>query len=119
MAPRDPKYRRAHDEMRKRVALAVKRGGVLCSRCLLPIHPQESWDLDHIEGTTNLYRGASHARCNRATSTHRAQRDPKASLVERGSWSRHWYGDGYEERCPRCVELGRACEAAVRGTRAA
>jgi hypothetical protein len=115
MARRDPKYGAAHDKLRARVALAVKRGGVHCARCRLPIHPTEPWDLDHIEGTVNGYRGASHARCNRATSTHRAQRGQHPSLtapslIERGAWSRHWFGAGYDERCQWCVELGRACD---------
>jgi hypothetical protein len=24
-------------------------------------------------------------------------------------WSRHWAGDGYDERCRRCYELGSFC----------
>jgi hypothetical protein len=100
MAPRDPKYRRHHDEMRKRFALAVKRGGVLCSRCFEPINPSESWDLDHVEGTIGEYRGASHRRCNRKTATHRAHDAVAAPAVVK--WSRCWCGPmfGRDARCP-------------------
>jgi hypothetical protein len=42
---------------------AVRAGQVSCSRCLLPIGPNEPWHLDHAD-TGNGYRGASHVYCN-------------------------------------------------------
>jgi hypothetical protein len=119
MAPRDPKYRAAHDKLRAQYARALKHGPLPCARkCGQPILPGEPFDLDHVEGTVNQYRGVSHVACNRRTSTHRAQRNGNPSLhapslIERGTWSRHWFGTCFDERCQRCVELGRACDQAA------
>ena len=78
--PIDPahyrKYGTAHRRLRKQWARKVERGDVECSRCGDPIDPRDTWDLDHRDGGGPLdYYGPSHARCNRATSSHRVERE--------------------------------------------
>jgi hypothetical protein len=58
----------------------VAAGIVECARCGELIDPRERWDLGHVDGTL-AYRGPEHARCNRATKTHRAERE--------ASWDPH------------------------------
>jgi hypothetical protein len=76
--PRDPahyrKYGPAHRRLRAQVARRVALGDVTCVRCGESIDPREPWDLGHVDGTLG-YAGAEHARCNRATKSHRVGRD--------------------------------------------
>ena len=65
-------YGRHHKALRKRWEPKVAAGVVNCARCGKPIHPGELWDLDHTDDRT-AYLGASHRRCNRATSGRRRQ----------------------------------------------
>jgi hypothetical protein len=88
-----------HQKERARWAKRVEKGDVICARCRRPILPGQKWDLGHLDGTERtVYSGPEHARCNRATSTHRAQRqqrpncDPGYASREgkRLRWSRVW-----------------------------
>ena len=60
-------YGHMHQLRRKRVAEIVAAGLAVCARCGLPIAPHDFWDLDHSDDRRG-YLGASHRRCNRATS---------------------------------------------------
>ena len=63
-----------HQKERARWAKRVEKGDVICARCRRPILPQQKWDLGHVDGTERtVYSGPEHARCNRATSTHKAK----------------------------------------------
>jgi hypothetical protein len=66
-------YGPEHQKLRARWAPQVALGEVRCARCRRLIKPNEPWDLDHSEDRSK-YLGPSHARCNRATATHAAQR---------------------------------------------
>lgn len=66
-------YGLAHQRLRKQWASKVAAGGVVCARCGKYIHPGQAWDLDHTDDRQG-YRGPSHAKCNRATTTHAAAR---------------------------------------------
>jgi hypothetical protein len=57
------RYDRNHKRLRAQMTPAVRSGKVRCSRCGLPIGPNEDWHLDHADDG-NGYRGASHAYCN-------------------------------------------------------
>jgi hypothetical protein len=135
-----PAYGQFHKKARKRFAQRMKAGEVFyCWRptCPTPNEPIDprSWDLGHVEGVEEIARYGrrwpEHRRCNRATLTHAKEAassvdhsvlrseikvrfgglpDPHpGNSVDR--WSRHWYG-GFNPRCPKCRELGAACEAA-------
>jgi hypothetical protein len=75
--PVDPshyrKYGPGHRALRARFERVVAAGEAVCARCGDPIAPTDLWDLGHVDGTFE-YAGPEHARCNRATSTHRAER---------------------------------------------
>jgi hypothetical protein len=71
MTPRNPRYSARHDTERRRLAPLVAAGGQICPRCGLPIRPDQEWDLDHDDLDPSRYLGASHRRCNRATSGRR------------------------------------------------
>ena len=60
-------YGAAHQQLRKRWQAQVATGLVACARCGVAIGPWEPWDLDHRDDRAG-YVGASHVRCNRATS---------------------------------------------------
>ena len=82
--PRDPshyrKYGPAHRQLRAQWAPRVAAGVVECARCGRLIRPGEAWDLGHIDGQL-AYSGPEHARCNRATSSHRAlEWDPTSRI---------------------------------------
>ena len=69
--------------MRAEWARRMAAGVVKCARCGEVIRPGEDWDLGHVDGTL-AYNGPEHARCNRATKTHRAERDewlPRTSRI--------------------------------------
>ena len=78
-------YGQAHKRLRKHWDALVKQGGVCCTRCRLPIQPDEPWDLDHDDIDRTQYRGPSHRKCNRATRTHKAQRRRKR-IVRQPDW---------------------------------
>ena len=52
----------------------VAAGVVECARCGELIHSGQLWDLGHVDGTL-AYSGPEHARCNRRTKSHAAERD--------------------------------------------
>jgi hypothetical protein len=51
--------------MRVVIGATANLGLERCTRCGEWIEQGEAWDLDHTEDRTE-YRGASHAKCNRA-----------------------------------------------------
>jgi hypothetical protein len=84
-------YGWSHQKERGRWAKRVAGGEAICARCRRPILPGQSWDLGHVDGTERtVYSGPEHARCNRATATHKAMR----------KW--HQYDPNYGEP-RRCV----------------
>jgi hypothetical protein len=58
-------YDRTHRVGRAVWARIVAADQAVCGRCLRPILPGESWDLDHRDDRKG-YRGAAHSSCNRA-----------------------------------------------------
>lgn len=70
-----PLHGHAHRKARGRVAPLVASGNATCARCGLPIVPGEPWDLDHDDFDKSRYLGPSHRRCNRATETHKKERE--------------------------------------------
>jgi hypothetical protein len=60
------RYGGAHQRLRAALAPAVASGAATCSRCGERVEPGDEWDLDHLEGSSNEYRGVSHQYCNRA-----------------------------------------------------
>ena len=58
----------------------VDAGTVNCCLCGQWIEPGSRWDLDHVPGTTDRYRGAAHRTCNRSEGARRGNatraRDP-------------------------------------------
>jgi hypothetical protein len=57
--------------------------------------------------------GPEHAYCNTAAGARKtnAQRAKRNAAPAR--WSRHWYGDQFDPRCPDCRTRGAACDAAA------
>ena len=76
-------YGRRHQELRARFKPMVLAGGVRCAKCGDPIMPGDLWDLGHVPGSRERYRGPEHRRCNRATSVGLWQREPPAPEPER------------------------------------
>jgi hypothetical protein len=70
-------YGTGHIARRRRLAPFVATGAVPCARCGELIERGEKWHLDHDDLDRSKYLGASHARCNCATSTHRAEREKR------------------------------------------
>lgn len=64
------KYGWPHRRRRAAWKPAVAGGSVVCPRCREPILAGEKWDLGH-DDETGAYSGPEHARCNRATMSHR------------------------------------------------
>lgn len=75
-------YGTAHQKLRAQVKRDVNAGTAYCWRCTRPILPGTAWDLGHDDEDRTRYRGPEHARCNRATSSHR-----EANIVDT---SREW-----------------------------
>lgn len=67
-------YGRTHQQARASLAPSVATGTVACARCGELIDAGELWDLGHDDNDRSRYTGPEHARCNRATKTHAAQR---------------------------------------------
>jgi predicted nucleic acid-binding Zn ribbon protein len=68
-------YGREHFRLRAAWKPQVATGTVACARCGELIAPGERWDLDHDDNDRSSYLGPSHARCNRATTRHRVERE--------------------------------------------
>jgi hypothetical protein len=66
--------RRGHRQLRAQWSRRVEAGAVECARCGELILLGETWDLDHRDDRRG-YLGPSHARSNRATSSHRVERE--------------------------------------------
>ena len=64
-------YGLEHKKLRAKLERLVAAGEAVCWRCGLPIHPGERWDLGHDDADRAIYRGAEHARCNRASASRR------------------------------------------------
>ena len=73
-------YGAAHQEARARWERRVLAGAVVCSRCLRPIAPTESWDLDHADDRGS-YLGPSHSSCNRRAGAVARERATRHSRV--------------------------------------
>ena len=105
MSEHNDRYGWRHRHLRARVKREVEAGVVFCSRCGLLIRPGQVWDLDHSDGGgPRDYRGASHARCNRQTSTHRVERE--RATPEPLRWSRCWLPGTPYARCHECRAAG-------------
>ena len=82
-------YGYAHRKERARWVPIVARGGVEChaARCLhydLTIHPDDPWDLGHLDDRTG-WTGPEHMDCNRAAGARK-----KNAQTRTGSGSRPW-----------------------------
>lgn len=65
MAKRKAKYGTAHDKARSHWAdLLMERGSLPCTLCPRPVVLGQSWHLDHVPGTVDIYRGVAHRGCN-------------------------------------------------------
>jgi hypothetical protein len=69
-----PRYGRRHRNRRLALLPLVVSGLARCARCGELIAPTDNWDLGHVDGDPTRYSGPEHARCNRATSSHRKER---------------------------------------------
>lgn len=82
-------YSGAHQRLRKQWAERVALGGVHCARCREPIPPGTHWDLGHSDTDRSVHTGPEHRRCNRATGTHRVQRErEQPAPTHRDRWRR-------------------------------
>ena len=81
-------YGTEHRRLRKAWAARVDAGEVTCARCGRWIAPGSAWDLDHDDQDRSVYLGPSHAKCNRATSAHKAKRSQGAPAPR---WSEEWF----------------------------
>lgn len=122
------KYGLPHRAERERLRPLVEAGRAVCWRCEKPILPGEPWHLGHSDDGLR-WEGPEHARCttsdggrkgyaamiDRAVEAAKPRRanDPPTAAQARRTWSRHWGGPEYDERCAACRELGRACPDAV------
>jgi hypothetical protein len=93
-------YGSSHQVVRRRWAKLVAEGGVTCARCGKLIEPGSFWDLGHVDGSNKqLYSGAEHRACNRATAAHQKQRQQRdegwvAKYPHQpfgARWSREWF----------------------------
>ena len=71
-----PQYGAAHRRERKRWRLLVDEGQVNCCLCGKWLAPGSPFDLDHLPGTTDQYRGAACVRCNRVDGGKRRHIEP-------------------------------------------
>jgi len=102
------KYDGAYRQVRQRLARAVAAGQATCWRCGRPIRPGEPWHLGHSDDGSR-WMGAQHAYCN----TSAAARMTNAKRNAPARWSRDWYGDRFDPRCPNCRSRGVVCDAAA------
>jgi hypothetical protein len=67
--PTPAHYAAEHKRLRKQVARAIERGGVLCWLCKEWIRPGEPWDLGHSDApgakALGIYAGPEHRACSR------------------------------------------------------
>jgi hypothetical protein len=73
-SPRQRGYDHRHKKRRQELAPLVAAGNAVCARCGRGIASGEKWDLGHSDFDRTAYVGPEHARCNRATATHRKGR---------------------------------------------
>lgn len=75
-------YGRAHRWLRAWWAPRVATGLVRCWRCGVPIRPEESWHLGHVDGSRHLYQGPEHVFCNCRTNAKDRKGDPRPKVDE-------------------------------------
>lgn len=61
-----PQYGAAHKRERNRWRQLIDHGQVHCCLCGAWLEPGSLFDLDHVPGTPDQYRGAACPGCNRA-----------------------------------------------------
>jgi hypothetical protein len=59
------RYGNDHKKRRTQWTPRVNAGTVTCWRCGHLIQPGTPWDLGHADGSTTIYNGPEHRRCNR------------------------------------------------------
>ena len=80
-----PRYRYAHQQIRKRLRAIVDAGEAYCVEpvCVMPsrwIQPGTPWDVCH-DPTGTITTGPGHARCNRREGASRGNRMRRAKPV--------------------------------------
>jgi hypothetical protein len=82
----DRGYGGEHRKLRRRWAVKVAAGNVMCARCGGWIAPGSRWCLDHSDNRDG-YIGPSHERCNIAAGARKGARISNANRDRRRRWS--------------------------------
>jgi hypothetical protein len=83
-------YGSAHQQLRAKWAVKVKRGGVPCARCGEPIVPGTPWDLGHDDNDRSTYSGPEHASCNRGAAGQKVMTARISTPAPSRNPSRRW-----------------------------
>jgi hypothetical protein len=64
-----------HQALRASLQPIVSTGKAKCWRCGEKLPPSSAWDLGHDDDDKTIYRGIECLKCNRSTSTRKAERE--------------------------------------------